>query len=66
MVTAGTYGKVHFFLTPERRDSLLERLQLCTVEYGWELQSWAVLANHYHFFSEKGMAASDTPSRVPK
>ena len=51
MVTAGTYGNAHFFLTPERRDLLLERLQLCTAEYGWELQAWAILANHYHFIA---------------
>lgn len=49
MVTAGTYGKTHIFQTPERLDLLQERLQLCTAEYGWELQAWAVLANHYHF-----------------
>jgi len=51
MVTAGTYGKVHFFQTPERRDLLLERLQLCTAERGWELQAWSVMANHYHFIA---------------
>jgi len=51
MVTAGTYGKIHFFSTAERRDLLLERLRVCTYEYGWELQAWAVLANHYHFIA---------------
>ena len=51
MVTAGTYGKTLFFQTPERRDLLLERLQRCTAERGWELQAWAVLANHYHFIA---------------
>ena len=49
MVTAGTYGKTHFFMTPERRDLLLERIQLCTSERGWELHAWSVMANHYHF-----------------
>jgi putative transposase len=51
MVTAGTYGKTHYFQTPERRDLLLDRLQLCTAERGWEIQAWAVLANHYHFIA---------------
>lgn len=51
MVTAGTYGKALFFNTPERRDLLLSRLHACTTEFGWELQVWAVMANHYHFIA---------------
>jgi putative transposase len=51
MVTAGTYGKVNFFLSPERRDLLLEQLRICTAERGWELEAWAVMANHYHFIA---------------
>jgi putative transposase len=49
MVTAEDLRQTHIFQTPERLDLLQERLQLCTAEYGWELQAWAVLANHYHF-----------------
>ena len=51
MVTSGTYRKAHFFRSPERRDLLLERIQLCVFERGWELQAWAVMANHYHFIA---------------
>ncbi len=47
-VTASTLHKKHFFNTPEKRD-LLERLLLAiTKRDGWQLEAWAVFANHYH------------------
>ncbi len=47
-VTASALPKHHFFDTPAKRD-LLERLLLSfTKEYGWQLEAWAVFANHYH------------------
>lgn len=47
-VTAGTLRKQHLFNTPEKRD-LLERLLLTSAkEAGWQLEAWAVFANHYH------------------
>ena len=47
-VTAGTLYKRPLFDTPARRD-LLERLLLTLArESGWQLEAWAVLANHYH------------------
>ena len=47
-VTAGTLNKHHCFDTPAKRD-LHERLLLSFAkEYGWQLEAWAVFANHYH------------------
>ena len=47
-VTASTLHKQHFFDTPAKRD-LLERMLLSFAkEYGWQLEAWAVFANHYH------------------
>ena len=47
-VTAGTLHKQHLFDTPEKR-ALLERLLLALAkEAGWQLEAWAVFANHYH------------------
>jgi putative transposase len=47
-VTAGTLHKAHHFNTPAKRD-LLEYLLLAMAKaYGWQLEAWAVLANHYH------------------
>jgi putative transposase len=48
-VTAGTLHRQRLFDTPGKRD-LLERLLLrLSKESGWQLEAWAVLANHYHF-----------------
>ncbi len=47
-VTAATMNKQHFFNAPQQRD-LLERLLLSLArDYGWQLEAWAVFANHYH------------------
>lgn len=48
-VTGSTLHKHHLFDTPEKRD-LLERLLLAFAkDFGWQLEAWAVFANHYHF-----------------
>jgi putative transposase len=49
MVTAGTMGKVPVLTDPERR-SLFQQIFFQEVEkFGWKLQAWAILVNHYHF-----------------
>lgn len=48
-LTAGTLHKRLLFDTDAKRD-LLERLLLCYAkQFGWQLEAWAVFANHYHF-----------------
>src|SRR3954466_11547564 len=49
MVTAGTLEKRFFFDSPLRRDFLQASLLATASEFGWQLQAWAVFANHYHF-----------------
>ena len=47
-VTASTLHQQHLFDAPARRD-LLERLVLSFAQkFGWQLEAWAVFANHYH------------------
>jgi putative transposase len=47
-VTASTLHKKHLFDTPTKRD-LLERTLLSFAKRdGWQLEAWAVFANHYH------------------
>lgn len=47
-VTASTLHKTHLFNSPQKRD-LLDRLLLSFAkEHGWQLEAWAVFANHYH------------------
>lgn len=61
MVTAGTYGKERHISTPERLDFVTDKLMEHAEQYGWHLQAWAVMANHYHFigFSVKPESLSD-------
>ena len=51
MVTAGTYRKAHWLSDPARLDYFLDLLFACAGEFGWELQAWAALSNHYHFMA---------------
>ena len=51
MVTAGTYQKIHYLDRPERLDLVVHQLFGCAIEFEWELQAWAILANHYHFLA---------------
>ena len=48
-VTAGTLHKQHFFDTPAKRDLLERHLLALAKQCGWQLEAWAVFANHYHF-----------------
>ena len=51
MVTAGTYHK-ELLLGGEQKLSLVrDTLVSVAAELGWELQAWAVMANHYHFIA---------------
>jgi putative transposase len=47
-VTAGTLHKKHLFDAPEKRDLLEQILLSLATESGWQLEAWAVFANHYH------------------
>ena len=38
-----------FLEQPDRLDLALNLLFKCATEFGWQLQAWAVLSNHYHF-----------------
>jgi putative transposase len=58
-VTAGTLHKRHYFDTPIKRD-LLERLLLSLAkESGWQLEAWAVFANHYHIVARGDPNSAD-------
>lgn len=51
MVTASTYHKVYHLKSPVRKDYFQERLFSIAAEFGWQLQAWAILSNHYHFIA---------------
>ncbi len=49
MVTAGTYLKEQHFRGAERLTMLHDQLHAVAQEFGWLLEAWAALSNHYHF-----------------
>jgi len=51
MVTPGTYRKEHFLRDATRLQLVHDSVLEVAAEFGWELQAWAVLANHYHFIA---------------
>jgi len=66
MVTAGTYRKECFFGSPERLQLVHDALLALAVEFGWRLQAWAVLANHYHFVAISPDRARSLPMFLRK
>ena len=58
MVTAGTYNKERHFQSPERLTIVHDALLSLAEQYGWDLQAWAVLSNHYHIVSVSPSDAS--------
>ncbi len=52
MVTSGTYRKEHFLNTSARKTRFMNLFFELSKKYGWELQSWAIMSNHYHFIAQ--------------
>ena len=48
MVTAGTLNKLPLLTTDDHRDLAQSVLFRAAQEYGWQLQAWAIMPNHYH------------------
>jgi len=61
MVTVGTYHKRPFLRGPDRLRLVHDALLELAMKYGWELQAWAVLANHYHFVALSPQSAGTLP-----
>jgi putative transposase len=59
MITAGTLYKLRLFDTSPKLDLLERHLLSRAKNSGWQLEAWAVLANHYHFI------ARGSPDSVP-
>ena len=61
MVTAGTYQKIHHLRSTRRLDFVHDMLLATGKEFGWALQAWAVMSNHYHFVA----LSPDAPASLP-
>jgi putative transposase len=57
LVTAGTLDKQHFFRSNARLTFLEEKLLALALQFGWQLEAWAVFPNHYHFVAHATGAA---------
>ncbi len=53
MVTAGTLHKRALFDGPEALSTLQSLLLAVAKQAGWQLEAWAVFANHYHFIGRR-------------
>ena len=49
IVTAGTVQKALLFGTPAKLDLMESLLVSSAKRHGWQLEAWAIMANHYHF-----------------
>ena len=61
-VTARTLDRVEHFQDPTRRDFVCTWLQELARRYGWQMEAWAVLSNHYHFVAHSPADRSDSNS----
>ena len=64
MVTASTYEKVHYLRSRMRLRYMNERLFSLAGHYGWTLQAWAILSNHYHFVAVSPDAGAGNLSKL--
>ena len=49
MVISATYLKHHHFRGARRQGVICRGMLKLAVDYGWQLEAWAVFSNHYHF-----------------
>jgi len=66
MVTGATYRKAHHLNTPQRLDLVRNTLLTTAEEFGWLLQAWAVMSNHYHFVATSPRQAQSLRDLVRK
>ena len=53
MVTAATLYKNHLFAGADKLTLLERQLLSLSKQYQWQLEAWAVFANHYHFVARR-------------
>ncbi len=47
-ITGSTYKKVHYMKSDEAKERLLSSIYKGFNDYGWEIEDWVILNNHYH------------------
>lgn len=62
MVTCGTLHKSPILTTPSRLSDFQNLLFERAMAFGWRLQAWAILSNHYHWMGLSPEGAGDACS----
>jgi putative transposase len=62
MITGATYQKAHRMWDHQRLDLVRDLLLTTASEFGWRLQAWAIMSNHYHFVA----ISPDNPESLRK
>src|SRR5688500_17555990 len=65
MATGATLGKKHVFNGEEKLSLLESELLALAKKYLWQLESWAVFVNHYHFIA-RTLAGGEALNRFLK
>jgi len=66
MITASTHQKRPFFNSPEKKDRLQEILFQVAEEFGWNMEAWAILSNHYHLVLKSPEDSGNFPHFINK
>ena len=61
-VTSRTLDRVACFESDDRKDFVQDTLFTLAKRYGWPLEAWAVLSNHYHLVAHSPADQSDASS----
>ena len=64
MVTAGVYRKENFFKGRVQLEMLHSELLTLARKYEWQLEAWAVFANHYHWVGRNDNSAENLESFI--
>lgn len=51
-ITASTYQQKHYMATDEAKDRLIHSILKGFQDYGWKLDEWVLLNNHYHLMAD--------------
>ena len=51
-ITAATYGRKPFFSGNEAKERLFQSIRKGMEDYGWRLEDWVILDNHYHLMAD--------------
>ena len=64
IVTAATLYKTHYFRSPDKLTILENYLLSLAKDYRWQLESWSVFSNHYHFIARSEALSGDLKQMI--